>query len=907
MAKLSLSGNSLTHLNGAEFRHLPNLKHLILSRNDLSVFPAELDGCQQLEDLDLDANRISVLDIGNSILQNLRNLSVVRNGLEVVHPSITEAARLEVLDLSNNFLGSLPGNFADLSNLRELRVGRNSGFSPGVEVGRLPSLRYLDLTDNNLAELSDELGNLPENVLIRMDGNFFSDTVNRLARRDMRNLLTYLRTLHSGRRYEAKVILVGEGNVGKTSMIEALLGNPFVENRDTTHGIEIKTARLPVTRELMELSPILGSASDISLRFWDFGGQEVYRVTHQFFFSKDAIYLVAWRPREGQEANAVEEWVRRVKIRSGDRARALIVATFADEGRQPEIDYSELRTRYGNILTGSLRVDSRTGSGIHELASRLLEIAISLPRMGERITESWLDVQEEIFDRTEAYITRSTFDYICARRGLEIDEAEALAALLNDLGYIVYYPEDNDLRSILILQPEWLTKAISYILEDEQLRSNSGMLQHEDLARIWSSGERRLDKWLHPYLLRLMEKFDVSYRVSGDESSLIAQLVPFSRPEAPWPIDRSPDNELSFHCAFSDAPTGIIPWLIVRTRHFSHSQWRKGCYLAHPEYDARALIEQVSDTEISVRVFGASRSFLFDILRDTVEQLIRLRWPGITYQMRVPCIGTQSVSGRCTATFPMTSLERMRAQGYEALRCPECLTENDVSRLLVGFPSATPLREEISLAAEVRGLRGEVSQALHAILTYQRAANAEVMDCPRIFTLRPVDPRSFDMRRIWSSKLLLELWCEEKSSPHPVGEPYELRAAKEWVVAVGPYLQVTAQVVSLLAPISGGFAGLFSAEGIKNSSDLMKSIADAVGPVNADPVPDGQNQPSLSPAEGAALRSFRELLFSLDEQRHFCGLRRALAYTGDYLWLCSEHYGNYEPPLPRLPGGSARS
>ncbi len=35
-------------------------------------------------------------------------------------------------------------------------------------------------------------------------------------------------------------MLVGEGEVGKTSLLRALRGEEFVENRPTTHGIEAK-------------------------------------------------------------------------------------------------------------------------------------------------------------------------------------------------------------------------------------------------------------------------------------------------------------------------------------------------------------------------------------------------------------------------------------------------------------------------------------------------------------------------------------------------------------------------------------------------------------------------------------------------------------------------------------------
>jgi internalin A len=70
-----------------------------------------------------------------------------------------------------------------------------------------------------------------------------------------------------------------------------------------------------------------------------------------------------------------------------------------------------------------------------------------------------------------------------------------------------------------------------------------------------------------------------------------------------------------------------------------------------------------------------------------------------------------------------------------------------------------------------------------------------------------------------------------------------------------------------------------------------------------DVVDDGRdtvNSP-LTRAEGAALRSLRQLIFDHDRARHFGGLRRFLAVTGDYLWLCPDHYTEYDRGLPQLP------
>lgn len=114
---------------------------------------------------------------------------------------------------------------------------------------------------------------------------------------------------------EVKLILVGEGAVGKSSLLAALRDEPWVEHRDRTHGLQIK----PVEVE--------HAGQAITLNGWDFGGQQVYRPTHQLFFTAPAVYLVVWKPREGPEVGMVEQWLAMIQHRAGADARVHVVAT----------------------------------------------------------------------------------------------------------------------------------------------------------------------------------------------------------------------------------------------------------------------------------------------------------------------------------------------------------------------------------------------------------------------------------------------------------------------------------------------------------------------------------------------------------------------------------------------------
>jgi internalin A len=57
----------------------------------------------------------------------------------------------------------------------------------------------------------------------------------------------------------------------------------------------------------------------------------------------------------------------------------------------------------------------------------------------------------------------------------------------------------------------------------------------------------------------------------------------------------------------------------------------------------------------------------------------------------------------------------------------------------------------------------------------------------------------------------------------------------------------------------------------------------------------------LNEAEGQALRALRLIVFEHDRQRAFGGMRRVQAPSGDFLWVCPDHYREYDPGLPTVP------
>jgi GTPase SAR1 family protein len=100
-----------------------------------------------------------------------------------------------------------------------------------------------------------------------------------------------------------KVMVVGEGEAGKTTLIRRLFKDEYTGLNERTDGVEINR---------MELE-------GIDYNFWDFGGQHVYLNSHSLFFSRRTIFLIVINPvtinATSQEGNSYilksEEIIRR--------------------------------------------------------------------------------------------------------------------------------------------------------------------------------------------------------------------------------------------------------------------------------------------------------------------------------------------------------------------------------------------------------------------------------------------------------------------------------------------------------------------------------------------------------------------------------------------------------------------
>ncbi len=913
---LTLANNRLTALP-PEIVQLQNLLMLTLANNQLTALPPEIIQLQNLQTLTLANNQLTALPPEIVQLQNLRTLTLANNQLTALPREIVQLQNLQQLALANNQLTALPPEIVRLRNLQHLALANNQLTALPTEIGHLQDIKQLSLSDNQLTALPPEFGQLQNLQVLTLSDNPLPEPYPELIERGTAALLSYLRSLakESTPQYEAKLLLVGEGNVGKTSLVAAMAAEPakrkqvFIKDRETTHGINLGQLKLD--------HPGGHEAKRITLNTWDFGGQEVYRITHQFFFSKRSLYLLVWWPREGQEAGGVKGWLKRIRLRVPD-ARVILVSTRADEPRQPEIDYRELERAFPGTLAGHHAVDSKSGTGVDELLAAIAGEAAKLPQMGAKMSHRWIATRDEVLAKEKPQIVRADFQTIAHQHELDERATETLLDLLHDLGRIVYYGDDDGLRDSVVIKPEWLTKAIGYVLEDKTTREAKGELPHNRLREIWYDHNEptfeRYEPSCHPFFLRLMEKFDISYRFPGEKASLVGQLVPYERPELPWDAEsKMPKNwrELAVVCSMDDEPPGIVAWLTVRNHKYvwQRLHWRRGVFVSHRGQEG--LIEQLDPTELLLTVRGRSPEHLLGLLRDSLTTLIGQRWDGLKHELLVPCPGTKKSGDPCDFRFGLEDLQGLREDGIPDQRCVRCRQVQDVGVLLTGLEAPTTSVVErldeiyahvTAITSRTRRVEGKLdehrNESAEQMRILLKVLGAEKRESPGLFTIVPLGGGPL------RNKYELTLWCEHPGHEHPCdnGE-FTFKRPKKWVIQAAPYLSIVGKslrVVVALAGLPG--AGQLIAEATSKQLGAMEKLTKELVP---DRVPGGDKADEgsgLTRAQGEAFRQFQSLLFELDKDRKWAGMRRFLTPAGDYLWICPEHHREYDPGLPILPG-----
>jgi len=620
---LNLAVNQLTALPQS-LDQLTQLLELDLTINPLTTLPESLGQLTQLQKLNLSGIKLTALPEWLGQLTQLQELYIYVNQLTALPESLGQLTQLQKLNLSGIKLTTLPEWLGQLTQLRQLYLIKSQLTVLPEWLGQLTQLRELNLSDNQLTALPESLRQLKSLARLFLHGNealaipaevlgpIWIDVIaNNAQPAKPSEILDYYFRTRGGRRplNEAKLILVGRGAVGKTSLVNRLLHNRFNKNEKKTEGIQITEWPLR-----------LNHTEEVRLNIWDFGGQEIMHATHQFFLTERSLYLLVLNGREGGEDADAEYWLKLIESFGG--GSPVIVVLNKIKEHPFDLNRRALQQKYP--IREFIKTDCEDATGIAELRKIIEAETDRLEHLRDAFPASWFSIKNRLAAMKKNYLSFEEYRKVCAKNGeTEAAAQEQLAFYLHRLGIVLNYKDDPRLQDTHVLNPHWVTNGIYKILNAEKLANQKGVIHLKDVPSILDG--KKYPANMHRFLFDLMKKFEICFSFPDDDTQyLIPELLDKQEPEETKALSRR--SCLNFEYHYPVLPEGLLPRFIVRTHVLSEgfSRWRTGVIL---KFEAnRALVKaDVSEKKVFIAVDGPAdgRRRLLAIIRSDFERIHR--------------------------------------------------------------------------------------------------------------------------------------------------------------------------------------------------------------------------------------------------------------------------------------------
>ena len=385
---------------------------------------------QQWEALDLNGTNISEVPESITRLSSLKRLDLSYTNIREVPESITHLTNLQWLSLRGSNIRKVPESIGNLSSLQALDLSYTNIREVPESIGNLSSLRMLSLHDCHLKAIPYSLVTLELPFII--DNDFFmwrgiNLTGVTLDEGDLqlfaqpRDVIEAYYRGQTQTLRECKVIFLGDGAVGKTSLIERIVNGTFTPGASPTDGIEVTKWYMSVKATEWETTV---DNAPFTVRFLDFGGQEIMHAAHRCFLTAHTVYVVVCDSRDDEKIDDIASyWLESVKAFAPD-CPVILALNKADLNPNASVNERDLKERnpaLKRVLRTSAALEPEDDYGVSELI-RAIRKQIPGAVNQYKVNVDMLRVKQALEDMRQqegtGYITSERYREICAEHDI---------------------------------------------------------------------------------------------------------------------------------------------------------------------------------------------------------------------------------------------------------------------------------------------------------------------------------------------------------------------------------------------------------------------------------------------------------------------------------------------------------
>ena len=537
---------------------------------DENNFDIKQDCCyviksNKLTHLKLKSHKLAPIPEKVFLCEHLIVLELTNCSIDEIPKAIGQLKNIKKLNLDDNNLYQLPDEICQLEQLTDLSIINNRLEILPRNIGNLSKLQKLFLNENKIRTLPDSIQNLKKLTELTLNNNqleIFPDEMGKLSS------IVYIEADHN----QLKTL---PGSFYNLSTLKSLSLN-FNELSSVTDGIN----------QLKHLETL-----DLRNNQIDYLPDTLCELSYlkKLYLSGNRLSLL---PKNINQLKSLEDLSlshNQIEYLPASLIELTQLETF-------QLDSNPLKNIPLDVIS----------SGKDTIFEYLQQTDNQLPDE---------DIRYSINHRkkTSAYIPFTEFNDICNAVEINNDQIQQLSKSLHDEGMIFHFKEDPQLKSWVIIKPEWVYNEEKRILKNKSIQ-NKGYFNADDLKEIW----KEYSSEQYSILLNVLRNLGIYFEKNS--GYIVPQLLSESPPSEEKEFKHRATIQIEYHYQdiFRNMDV-VVQRLIARMHDWCQHYWRYGMIISYD--NVQVLIKQGESYRTIVKIKQDQRQYktLLNRIQDEIN------------------------------------------------------------------------------------------------------------------------------------------------------------------------------------------------------------------------------------------------------------------------------------------------